>query len=148
MGIGFKGESPIASVIKKGNKNNHQQQLYCTHGTFVKRIRSTENYLYVYLINMETNQLPVYFAIMKSVLPQVCTRYEIRNPVYHLPDIRHAFAQQSLKYCLIMHLNTEGHADMVHNTSFKNYKMDIKHKMINNFNAACTIRNCYVSELI
>ena len=47
-----------------------------------------------------TNQLPVYFAIMKPVLPQVCTRYEIRNPVYHLPDIRHAFAQQSLKYCL------------------------------------------------
>ena len=52
MGIGFKGESPIASVTKKGN-NNHQQQLYCTHGTFVKRIRATENYLYVYLFNME-----------------------------------------------------------------------------------------------
>ena len=53
MGIGFKGESPIASVTKKGNKNNHQQQLYCTHGTFVKRIGATENYLYVYLFNME-----------------------------------------------------------------------------------------------
>ena len=38
---------------KKGNKNNHQQQLYCTHGTFVKIIRATENDLYVYLINME-----------------------------------------------------------------------------------------------
>ena len=96
-----------------------------------------------------TNQLPVYFAKMKPVLPQVCTRYEIRNPVYHLPDIRHALAQQSLKYCLIKHLNTEeGYADMVHNTSFKNYKMDIKHKMINNYNAACTIGNCYVCELI
>ena len=29
---------------------------------------------------------------------------------------------------------------MVHNTSFKNYKLDIKQKMINNYNAACTIR--------
>ena len=96
-----------------------------------------------------TNQLPVYFAKMKPVLPQVCTRYEIRNPVYHLPDIRHAFAQQSLKYCLIKQLNTaEGYADMIHNTSFKNYKMDIKHKMINSYNAACTIRNCYVCELV
>ena len=60
-----------------------------------------------------TNQLPVYFAIMKPVLPQVCTRYEIRNPVYHLLDIRHAFAQQSLKYCLIKHLNTEEICDSV-----------------------------------
>ena len=69
-----------------------------------------------------TNQLPAYFAIMKPVLPQVCTRYEIRNPVYYLPDIKHAFAQQSLKYCLLKHLNTaEGYADMVHNKSFKNY---------------------------
>ena len=29
---------------------------------------------------------------MKPVLLQVCTRYEIRNPFYYLPDIRHAFA--------------------------------------------------------
>ena len=53
MGICFTGESPTASVTKEGNKNNHQQQLYCTHRTFVKRIRATENYFYVYLINME-----------------------------------------------------------------------------------------------
>ena len=66
-----------------------------------------------------TNQLPVYFAIMKLVLPQVCTRYEKRNPVYHLPDIRYAYAQQSLKYCLNKYLNIEeGYSDMVHNTSF------------------------------
>ena len=36
----------------------------------------------------------------------------------------------------------------VHNTSFKNYKMDIKYKMVNNYNATCTIRNCYDCELI
>ena len=94
-----------------------------------------------------TNQLPVYFAIMKPVLPQVCTRYEIRNPVYHLPDIRHAFAQQSLKYCLIKHLKKDMRTWFIIN-HLKNYKMDIKHKMINNYNAACTIRNCYVCELI
>ena len=86
---------------------------------------------------------------MKSVLLLVCTRYEIRNLVYHLPNIRHAFAQQSLKYCLIKHLNTkEGYADMGNNTSFKKYKMYIKHKIMDNYNAVCTIRNCYVCELI
>ena len=37
-------------------------------------------------------------------------------------------------YCLLKQLNTaEGYADMVHNTSFNNYKMDIKHKMINSY---------------
>ena len=49
--------------------------------------------LWKFYYKLMTNQLPVYFAIMKPVLPQVCTRYEIRNPVYHLPDIRHSFAQ-------------------------------------------------------
>ena len=34
---------------------------------------------------------------MKPTLPQVCTRYEIRNSVYHLPNARHTFAEQSLK---------------------------------------------------
>ena len=55
---------------------------------------------------------------MKPTLQQVCTRYEIRNPMYHLPNnARHAFAEQSLRYCLIKHLNTEGgYADLVHST--------------------------------
>ena len=51
-----------------------------------------------------SNQLPAYITVMKSTLPQVCTRYEIRNPVYHLPNVRHTFAEQSLRYCLIKHL--------------------------------------------
>ena len=71
-----------------------------------------------------SNQLPAYFTVMKSTLPQVCTRYEIRNPVYHLPNVRHTFAEQSLRYCLIKHLNTErGYADLVYSTSFQIIKL-------------------------
>ena len=64
---------------------------------------------------------------MKPTLPQVCTRYDLRNPVYHLPNVTvchttaHTFAEQSLslRYCLIKHLNTEGgYADLVHSTCF------------------------------
>ena len=44
---------------------------------------------------------------MKPVLPQICSRYEVRNPVFHLPDIRHTFAEQSIHYCLIKQLNAE-----------------------------------------
>ena len=60
MGISFKRESPIAFVAKEGSKNDHQQQLYCAHGTFFKRIRATGNYLYVFLINLEIIKLKNY----------------------------------------------------------------------------------------
>ena len=44
---------------------------------------------------------------MKPPLPQVCTHYDIRSPVFHLPDIRNSFAEQSIRYCLIKCLNAE-----------------------------------------
>ena len=94
-----------------------------------------------------SNQLPTYVTVMKPTLPQVCTRYEIRKPVYHLPNVRHTFAEQSLRYCLVKHLNTEGECvDLVHSMSFLNYKVIIKNEMIHNYSAVCTIRGCYVCE--
>ena len=53
------------------------------------------------------NQLPEYFIDWKPELPRVCTRYDIRSPVFHLPLIRHKFAENSLRYCLIKQLNME-----------------------------------------
>ena len=46
---------------------------------------------------------------MKPVLPIICARYEVRNPMFHLhvPDIRHSFGEQSTDYCLIKQLNAE-----------------------------------------
>ena len=34
---------------------------------------------------------------MKPPLPQVCTHYDIRSPVFHLPEIRHSFAELELE---------------------------------------------------
>ena len=31
------------------------------------------------------NNLPAYFSTMKPTLPTVCSRYEIRTLVFHLP---------------------------------------------------------------
>ena len=105
--------------------------------------------IWKFYFKLMSDQLPAYFTVMKPTLPQVCTRYEIRNPVNHLPNVRHTFAEQSLRYCLIKHLNTEGgYADLAHSTSFINYKIIIKNEMINNYSAVCTIRGCYVCELI
>ena len=42
------------------------------------------------------NQLPEYFVDWKPELPRVCTRYEISSPVFHMPLIRHKFAENLL----------------------------------------------------
>ena len=72
------------------------------------------------------NQLPTHFSRVKPVVPITCTRYEIRNPVSHLPNIRHSFGEQSIGYCLIIQLNAEEGStlttNMVHTESFLNLK--------------------------
>ena len=44
---------------------------------------------------------------MKPTLPTVCSRYEIRTPVFHLPYIRHTFAEHSVRFCLNYLLNKD-----------------------------------------
>ena len=55
------------------------------------------------------NNLPAYFSTMKPTLPNVCSRYEIRAPVFRLPYIRHTFAEHehSLRFCFINLLNKD-----------------------------------------
>ena len=73
---------------------------------------------------------------------------EVRNPVFHLPDIRHSFAEKSFRYCLIKQLNAENDSTittgMVHTSSFPSYKYHIKNEVINNYSAFCNIDKCHV----
>ena len=43
--------------------------------------------IWKFYFKLMSDQLPAYFTVMKPTLPRVCTRYEIRNPVYHLPNV-------------------------------------------------------------
>ena len=45
---------------------------------------------------------------MLPTLPNVCDNYNIRLPTFHLPIIKHAFAEQRLDYQLIKILNANG----------------------------------------
>ena len=91
------------------------------------------------------NQFPVYFELMKPLQPQVCTHYDIRSLVFHLPDIRHSFSEQSIRYCLIKCLNAEkSRVATIHSTSFYNFKMIIENGMISTYSAGCTIDDGYV----
>ena len=47
------------------------------------------------------NNVPAHISTMKPTLPTVCSRYEIRAPVFHLPYIRHTFAEHSVRFCFI-----------------------------------------------
>ena len=40
------------------------------------------------------------------MLPNICNIYNIRHPTFHLPLVKHDFAEQRLDYQLIKHLNT------------------------------------------
>ena len=45
---------------------------------------------------------------MLPTLPNVCDNYNIRFPIFHLPLIKHAFAEQRLDYQIIKILNANG----------------------------------------
>ena len=47
------------------------------------------------------------FSSMFPQLPVACARYELRNPKSHLPTIKHKYAENSIRYCLIRQLNSE-----------------------------------------
>ena len=78
------------------------------------------------------NALPPYFDVMKPVLPRIDNLYEIRKPSFHLPKIRHEFAEHLIEYCLINNLNKE--EDSISITTkvftFWSFKFDLKMKVI------------------
>ena len=78
---------------------------------------------------------PAYFSFMKPVLPTATERYEIRNPSFHTPAIKHKFAECSLQYCLINQLNSENCfallTDKVNLNSFYSFKVFVKSRILN-----------------
>ena len=91
------------------------------------------------------NCLPSYFNIMKPIIPNVCSRYEIRRPTFHLPSINHEYAAHLLEYQMIKVLNEDGstvYTLKVHSHSFEGFKHFIKYNMINSYSNQCRNRYC------
>ena len=78
--------------------------------------------------------LPSYFNYMKSSLPVICNYYHIRNPKFHLPLIKHTFADQMIQYCLIKLLNNDIDASHIINCiyqhTFCKFKLGLKYGTI------------------
>ena len=74
-----------------------------------------------------------------------------RSPTYHLPLIRHKFAENSLRYCLIKQLNRERCSFLitakVHTHTYQGYKIYLKHNAIDHYNVDCNNFECYVCKI-
>ena len=92
------------------------------------------------------NKLPACFSTLKPRLPEIVEHYEIRNPVFHLPAIKHKFAENSLQYCVIKLINEEHSfsmmSDKVEKTSFYSFKVFIKHRVLDTYKSTCEIVEC------
>ena len=133
-------------IITHSNYIAHTEPL-CKQYGIIKLTDMFSLAIWKFYYKLMNNQLPTYFSQMKPVLPIICTRYEVRNPMFHLPDIRHSFGEQSIGYCLIKQLNAEEGSlttDMVLTESFLIYKVHIKRAVIDGYSDHCEIDNCYV----
>ena len=99
------------------------------------------------------NQLPMFFSSMTPQLPVACARYELRNPKSHLPTIKHKYAENSIRYCLIRQLNSEVTwastveiKNMVFTTPYPRFKTSIKNNIIDSYKEHCVKRteDCFV----
>ena len=98
------------------------------------------------------NKLPECFLTMKPKLPVIIQHYEIRNPVFHLPAIKHKFAENLLQYCLIKQINKERcfsmMSDKVQRTSLYSFKVFIKHRVLDTYRSTCEIVECKACAII
>ena len=46
----------------------------------------------------------MFYSIFSNETGSIYMRYEIKNPEFHLPNIRHSFGEQAIGYCLIKQL--------------------------------------------
>ena len=89
------------------------------------------------LLQTDEQQIARIFSFIKPVLPVATERYEIQNPLFHAPAIKHKFAECSLQYCLINQLNSEICFALLTNkvstNSFYSFKVFIKSRILNSY---------------
>ena len=97
--------------------------------------------IWKFYYKLRNNLLPPYFNYMKPNLPVICNHYNVRNPKFHLPLIKHEFAKQLLQYCLIKLLNEDENASQiaykVGKQPFCTFKSVIKYTIISSYNNTC-----------
>ena len=107
--------------------------------------------LWKFYYKLTKRELPPYFDIMLPTLPNVCDYYNIRRPIFHLPFIKHGFAEQRLDYQLIKILNVHGSmlfARKVQHLFFYAFKTFVKYEILNNYVDRCYEANCVTCHIV
>ena len=95
------------------------------------------------------NKLPKCFSTIKPVITE---HYEIRNPVFHLPAIKHKFAESSLQYCLIKLINEQNCSnemtDKVQRTSIYSFKVFLKQSVLDTYKSTAKLTNVKLAPLL
>ena len=88
---------------------------------------------------------------MTPALPVICNYYGVRNPNFHLPSIKHSFAEQQVQYCLIKLLNEDREAEEIiyniQNQNFCNFISSLKYKIIASYSDKCVIIDCHTCKI-
>ena len=84
-------------------------------------------------------------SVCKPTLPRIDQLYNVRKPVFHLPKIKHKFAEQLLDYQLVKLLNKNGSfriSSKVFTHSKKGFSSCVKNIVIETYEVQCNIVNC------
>ena len=108
--------------------------------------------LWKFYHKLMNSKLPKCISTIKPKLPEIIEHFEIRNPVLHLPAIKHKFAGNVLQYCLIKHINEEYcfsmMSDKVKKISFYCFHVFIKHRVLDTYKSTCEIVECKACVII
>ena len=88
---------------------------------------------------------------MKLVLPRICDNYDTRRPSFHLPLIKHDFAEQLISYQLTTMLNENGSrkvSSKVFTHSFSGFGYYLKNIIIDRYIINCNVINCVSCERV
>ena len=100
--------------------------------------------LWKFYHKLMNNKLPKCFSTIKPNLPVITEHYEIRNPVFHLPAIKHKFAESSLQYCLIKLINEQNcfneMTDKMQRTSIYSFKFFLKQRVLDTYKLLLIVR--------
>ena len=108
--------------------------------------------LWKFYHKLMNNKLPKCFSTIKPNLPVITEHYEIRNPVFHLPAIKHKFAESSLQYCLIKLINEQNcfneMTDKVQRTSIYSFKVFLNRESLIHIKVLAKLTNVKLAPLL
>ena len=108
--------------------------------------------LWKFYHKLMNNKLPKCFSTIKPNLPVITEHYEIRNPVFHLPAIKHKFAESSLQYCLIKLINEQNYfnemTDKVQRTSIYSFRFFLNRESLIHIKVLAKLTNVKLAPLL